>query len=613
MQIKSTLTGIVPAVMVWLYFQFIIDPRLIYHAQEPAFLSGYNFYSDFAAYPGGLVWYASAFLTQWYQVLFAGATIVTLILFLTVWQTAAVLRKLGISAVAGHAALLPTLLLFSAFANYRFPCAYALGFLLSLVCVNVYLHGARGNRFVRLMVYTLLATAAYYCCGMGVLIVTAVCAAYDIVKKKDVVSGIVMICIAALLPLIASRYVFVISTASAYGDVIGITTSLLAAAQYPRASVLVYCVYGAVIVLTFTTMFAVYWKPRPGAGVMKWRNIWPKRRPGRIAVNAIGSMVVIVTALVSCDIKARNNYQIDAWARSGAWGAIVKTMTSQRLHDYSILSQAHLFRALYRENCLLSDLFAYPDGLPGKAFMAVTGPMSSRFPLQMSDCCFEVGALNQAEFWAHEALALHGKTPWLLERLATINAIKGNERGAGKFIALLEKTMLHDTEVRQCRALLHKNSGTFGTVELDRIKAYAPHKEYLCRDYYSELVNLFDQTSENRIAFEYIVAHNLINNFVSPVVDNTGYFVTLGYNELPRHIQEAAVVQLSVSRATTTKVSGFSLRSDIIERFNQFNQLMERFGSDRVAGLNACAAEFGTTYWFYLMRSGRPVVLERKE
>ena len=612
MQLKSTFTGIVPAVMVWLYFQLLIDPRLIYHAQEPAFLSGYGFFTDFAAYPGGLVWYVSAFLTQWYQVPFAGATIITLVLFLTFWQTSVVLRKLGISGVAVNAAFLPTLLLFSAFAKYRFPCAYALGFLFSLVCVNVYLHGAQGNRFIRLVLYGALATITYYCCGIGVLLVASVCLTYDITKKKDIVSGTVMFFISALLPLVASRYVFVISTASAYHDVLGVKTSLLAAAQYPRFSELVYCIYGVAFALIFTTVLAADWRLRPGAGVIKARKNW-LRRPGEIIVYGIGSTALILTALLSFDMKTRQNHQIDAWARSGAWDKIFNTMTTQKLPDYSILSQAHLFRALYRENRLLSDLFAYPDGLPGKAFMALTGPMASRFPVQMSDCCFEIGALNQAEFWAHEALALHGKTPWLLKRLAFINAMKGRERDAGKFITLLEKTMFHDAEVRQCRALLDKSSGTADSSELHNIETYAPHKEYLCRDYYSELVNLFDQKSENRIAFEYIIAHNLMNNFVSPVVDNTGYFAKLGYGELPIHIQEAAVLQLSVSQATTTTVSGFSLNSDLIQRFNRFNQVLERFGNDRAAGLNACAAEFGTTYWFYLMRSGKPVILERKE
>ena len=47
---------------------------------------------------------------------------------------------------------------------------------------------------------------------------------------------------------------------------------------------------------------------------------------------------------------------------------------------------------------------------------------------------------------------------------------------------------------------------------LRKIRSYVPRKEYICRDFYSELVNLFDNTSENRIAFEYIVAENLLNN-----------------------------------------------------------------------------------------------------
>jgi hypothetical protein len=65
---------------IFLFFRFGVDPRLIYHVQEPPFISDLQFFLPFSKYPGGMVWYAGAFLTQFYQFPWAGAIVITLII-----------------------------------------------------------------------------------------------------------------------------------------------------------------------------------------------------------------------------------------------------------------------------------------------------------------------------------------------------------------------------------------------------------------------------------------------------------------------------------------------------------------------------------------------------
>jgi hypothetical protein len=270
----------------------------------------------------------------------------------------------------------------------------------------------------------------------------------------------------------------------------------------------------------------------------------------------------------------------------------------------------HLFRALYYRNRLLYDLFVYPGALPGRSFLMATGQMAKYYPVQMSDCCFEVGGLSQAKYWAHEALALKGKKPWILQRLALINLLQGRKNSAGKFIALLDKTPFYRDSALACRRLLENDSLLVRDEYLLRIGSYMTDSEYLCRDFYSELVNLFEKNSDNRIAFEFIVAENLLNNSIGPVIDNTGYFKRFGYTSLPRHVQEAVVFQSTMSRSNVTTSGGFRLETDCFRRFEHFNRTLFQFQNDKRRALEVVAPKYGKTYWFYLASSEKPVLLK---
>ncbi|MBN1127574.1 MAG: hypothetical protein JXA71_01210 [Chitinispirillaceae bacterium] len=610
MHLKSAIAFFTFFILIFLHFLLLVDPRIIYHAQEPAFLTGAEFFREFAAYPGGLAWYASAYLTQWYQFSWSGALIMTLAVFLVYWQAAWLCSLLGIKGIGRVVAAVPALAVFTALCDYRFPLSYAIGLAITLVSINGYLFRPSGNWFVRLARYGALVAMVYYCAGTGALFFAAACGLHELLYRRNFPGFAITAAIGAALPLVAARFAFVLSIPSAYNDFAGVATSLLAAGNYPRMPALLYVAYGVVgmaIIIGYVTEKS---RIRSHALARRLTGHWQSVQ-GFIVMVVVLMGAMAGAAALGLDEKARQNYRIDRYARNGMWNRIIEAMPPDRMADFTILSQAHLFRALYYDGRLLSELFRYQNGLPGKAFVAVTGPMARLFPAPMSDCCFEIGGLSQAEFWAHEALAVQGKKPWLLRRLALINMVKGRNPSAEKFIVLLEKTPFCRSEARRYRRYLKGEHFDGRDRHLETIRSYLPAKEYLCQDYYSELVNLFECNSGNRIAFEYIVAHNLMNNFVSPVIDNMGYFAKLGYRELPLHVKEAAVLQLSLSGGAQATISGFSLESAMFGRLTRFNQLFYTFGNNREAALSATMAGYGSTYWYYLMSTQKPVILKQ--
>lgn len=593
--------------LICLFFLIVVDPRLVYHAQEPAFLLGEDFFSGFAGYPGGLIWYISAFLTQFYRYPPAGALIITILVFLIYRQTEVFLKAIGFSRYRKTFGILPAMLLVAAYCNYLLPLSYALGIFIALLFSNLHASSPSGNTSLRLLLFVIFSAAVYYVTGTGAVLFAALCVIGEIFYRKKYASGAAMAMFALLMPFLAAKIFFVVSVQSAYGDFFGIKTSLLEAAQYPRVPPLVYGVYFFYPAMAVVRLLLSITGKKPA-----WTSAGPLAAVSCLIIVSMAAALVYIP-FFHFDRKAKANYQIDYYARHRLWDEIVRAVTPETMRDFSVVSQAHLFRALYYRGRLLSDLFSYPSGLPGLSFQMVTGSIAHCYPVQMSDLYFEIGGLNQAEFWAHEALALKGKKPYVLQRLAMINLLKGRKNSAGKFITLLRKTLFDGKTADVCARLLENDSLIAGDGYLGRVRSYMPRKEYLCRDYYSELVNLFEDNSENRTAFEYIVAENLLNNSISPIVDNTGYFARLGYLRLPRHVQEALALQLVMSNADTATVNKYRLDSNCIRRFNDFNRVLFQYRDDRAAALKMLAAEYGTTCWYYLASNGRPVFLKKKE
>ncbi|MGD1000595.1 MAG: DUF6057 family protein, partial [Candidatus Brocadiia bacterium] len=84
---------------VFLYLWLYLEPAFLYsfmpYRQFPAFSTGMEFFESFLPYQGGLVAYASAFLSQLYHWSWLGALVITSVAGLLCLATAGVFKHLG--------------------------------------------------------------------------------------------------------------------------------------------------------------------------------------------------------------------------------------------------------------------------------------------------------------------------------------------------------------------------------------------------------------------------------------------------------------------------------------------------------------------------------------
>jgi hypothetical protein len=131
-------------------------------------------------------------------------------------------------------------------------------------------------------------------------------------------------------------------------------------------------------------------------------------------------------ALFSPDREVRSGLLIRHHMHGGKWNAVLGEALKNPGYDRSAAFLVN--RALERLGVLGEELFKHSqtwglDGLIPLKEQALAAAMD------YSDLWFELGDVNEAEHWAHEAWTQKGETPAVLERLAQVNSIKNNGHG----------------------------------------------------------------------------------------------------------------------------------------------------------------------------------------
>jgi hypothetical protein len=228
--------------------------------------------------------------------------------------------------------------------------------------------------------------------------------------------------------------------------------------------------------------------------------------------------------------------------------------------------------------------------------------MANMTPRECSEILFDLGRVNESEHMAHEALEIFGEQPCILKRLAYINVIKGKPEAAHKFLAVLERSLLHKTWAQRLRRQLHVDP------TLSNVPRIASCRELMVqRDSISDVENLermllglLERNPRNRMAFEYLMAHYLLTRQLDKLVANLKRLDDFDYARMPTHYQEALIVHLEDDDSQQTDLGAWTLRPEVRQRHAEFTRALQRFSKDRAAeAYHALHGEFGNTYFFF--------------
>jgi hypothetical protein len=602
---------------VWLRYDLRQLPEV--HALFPAFLRGGSFLEPFAAYPGGLAEYAAAFLAQFCYCPWAGALVLTGMAAALTVLTRAFWRGSG-GARDSTAPYVPAVLVLLAHGRFAYYFAALTSLLVAVGFAAAYASLGRARPGLRLVFLLVSAPLVHYVAGGAYLLYALLCGMLEIFVSGQRLLGLFCLLWAEVVPYVAAACVFGVERLDSYARLL----------PYQRDMDLALNPWLLALYLYF-----------PLAALSAWRRASRQKRPRQAESARKGApsherqlsaqvgrrlrsgaqhpllrrlfCAALATAAVwgAFDRTAAMRYRIDQEALLHEWSAVLAEVAPLPARAYTFSIAHNLNRALYETGQLPGHMFAYPQGLDTLLIGMeprndTTHVLRMGAYFQAGDLDLQMGLVNEADHWAHEALGRYGPRPVILRRLATVSLARGQPEAARVFLRALTKDLFCGGQARRLLRRLEHDPLLSKDGDLQRIRSVMLGREagdlwvsieQRCRD-------LLKRNKHNRRAFEYLMAFYLLQRDVNSVAANLDRLKDFRYPDLPRHYEEALLIYQAGS-GKKVDLGGRQLSPEAAASFDGFVRTYNQF--IRLSPDSARAAlrdTHGDTYFFYYYLGG---------
>lgn len=575
----------------YFYFLLVFDSTIYYHFHQPIFLFDRSFFKEFLLFPGGLIEWITLFVIQFLYFDWLGSFIITAI-FLTIYAIVnRLIGKLVNVESSFILAFLPISLLLVLQNNYSFSLIIPVKYLVSLCFFLVYKEIY--HRYKILFILLLSGLIYFIIGGWFFFFYISLCIIHEVIfsrnKKRYFHIGF-NIGIFLLYPYIAARYLFVIPLSEAYFYIAPYELYHEPFLFKPTSCLYMFFLSLPVLIATiFIYLTFIKYK-------LRQRNRSLSRVHALLIILLLGSLVL----KLSFKQEQKIEIQVDLLAEQGKWQELLTL--SRKVNKYNRRVNFNINRALYHTGQLLENLFSHFQ-LLGTDGLFIHRIMSSQTAIPASDLYFDLGHVNASEVMAFEGQTKLKYNPRILKRLVQTNIINREFAAAGKFVALLKKSILHRKWVNLYENYLSNISLIKDDSLIQSKRKLRPQTGFFIDKKRPEhdLIRLLEEDNSNMMAFEYLMAYYLLECKTGHVVKYLSKFKDLGYRKLPRHIEEA----LLLIRVMSPPDSGFNfdelkISHYTINQFTRFNRTLFQNRENEARAKSLLKKEFGDTYWYYV-------------
>jgi hypothetical protein len=589
-----------PALPVWaiillagsfFYVWLRVEPLFEYHSYGPYFYRDQAFVQTFLDRPGGLASCAGVFLAQFNCLNWSGA-LVFLLSECAVFLTALFCLARISGRPPGFAALVPLFVLLLLRNRYGCPVpAMTIGLLLALAASGAHISLPWRRPWLSILVSGLISGLLFFLAGIwSALLFAVLCCLYASIHMQDWPAGLGCLGLALATPLLA------IGTGNL--EIARVVNPwpkgvdwVLAAALYTSVPVA-----GAVLALLpqRATTLTSSLQPVSRTGITPV----PRLRPWSHAV-WLGQGMAISAFLLGCaavwltfDGRQKLLCEIDYNASCGQYEALLAAARQVKVLDHPARVRVHL--ALYHTGRLAEELFSFHNMIEDTPPQGISEDWRAQ-----SEVLFELGLVNDAEHMAHEALEMGGSRPDLLRLLARINLLKDRPRAAQVFLNVLSLIPFQGERPNDAWPTADPHISAAERASLARMRARMLTNE-VTHDGLPMgplLEVLLASHPTNQMAFEYLMAHYMMELDLKKAVERLRLLDNFNYTRIPRSYEEALLLYQQVT-GVHVELRGRAIRPETTERFQQFTEAVRQFNGS-AKDKAAMAANFGDTYWFY--------------
>jgi len=600
-------------VLFYLYIWRVVDPRLVHHSfgiqsfyHRFAFRTDWPFFQEHLTRVGGPVEYVARLLSQFYAWGWVGALVVTAVAWSASLGTDYVVRRAG-RPRDNVLRYVPAAILLVLYSGYNHPLHAVLSLLAALAGYAVYGRLAPQTPAKRVPALLLAFLTLYGLAGAGSLLFAILVAVDELlIGGRKAVAAAAALC-AVVVPWTAAL-LFDLPLATAYG---GFLLSDPGVPPGRWSSTLA-------LYLFFPTLLAgtVLWgaararqaapvrgrrSPKAGSSATGATRRFPLSRiPLRAMAVAAFFLALGAAAWISQDSLTRSVLEIDYDSQHERWTDVLRSVDRLPAGFYTVRCHRNTMLALYHTGRLGDDMFRYPQR-PGVELYYTPKPYRDLgISYQESRLFLELGQVNHAERCAYEALAASGDHPAVLQQLAVVNIVKDRSETATMFLKALEKHLFHRRSARDMLRLLEANPRLENDRRVSQIRENMSDKDIVLREETVEdfLQALLDKNPRNKMAFELLMAHYLSVARPDKIAENLPRLKGLGYQRVPRHYQEAMVMQAEAAGPPAADL-GWKPDSEVLRRAQEFQRICFRAPNPREASKAALAAGLSDSFFFF--------------
>ena len=558
----------------FIYFLIFGNYLFFYQRNLSLFVYSKGFLQKFVVKPGGVLEYAGIFLTQGYyndlygSIILSAFTVLNTLILLSIGKKITQGKSFQISLV-----LLPVCLLFLLQTNINWLIHFNLGILLTLL---FFLLSVSSFKCLIRIIPIVLFPLFFYLTGAYAWVFLFMYILYFIIFDKWIFP-LIMLIVSLITFLISREFLFLQPDS-------GLLFYCLPSAGACKNSFLFYL--ASAIIITYPV-----WVKK-----LFYTKIMNKRVVSFYSMPAILILTIIILFTKQYDAEAANVSKIEKFLYESEWDKIIEYQ--EKKPSRNLVSQYCYNLALAEKGLLCDRMFNGPQDYGHKALLIAEWDLQAGIHNIYRSVYFfyAIGLVNEAQRWAFESMVSLGYRPENIKMLVKTSLINGYYKVAEKYIHLLKSTLHYRNWVKKYEEMLINPELIEEDPELAGKMKIQPKEDFPIRvkNPQSNLLLMVKANPRNDKAFEYIMAWHLLNKDNEAIVQNITTFKDLGYNQLPRHIQEAVFYC-----GPLPDLGGLSVSNEVRKHYVKYESLVFSPQDNTPADKEKIKQAFSNTYWYY--------------
>jgi hypothetical protein len=570
---------------VLLILSCLIVPQKIWYIQQIVFYFDHSL-AQYFVYAGGISELITSFLGQFFYYPAIGSLILAGLLFLIFYFSFKILSAFFSTRANFYLSLILPFAFLYLIKNPAFPAIYLTQLTFSLIFTWLFIKSKIGNRWTNAGIISAMFMLLIYIASFrAALLFAAIILLYMIFNRKEqIIPSLIGLIIVSFAFIELNKYLL-LST----NEILFTGREIFKFDYQDTLRINLIFFYLPVITLLLITA---------GKKILKSsNNLLPSTN---ILPSAI-LLAVLSVAVFLIPLKDQNllpdNFRYLSYRQE--WNKILQK--AKKLQSQDRIVVYYTDKALYYTGGMSTDLFKYPQDW-GEYALFLTTLTEPTTLMDNSDLFYELGHIGAARYWAFEAQTVFENRPNILQRLIATNIIVGNYSAASSFALKLSHSLLHRQEALYYLSLINDTNLIKNDNQLMLKRSLMPKFDFFLRKKNPEieLIHLLDANKNNRMAYEYYQAYNLLHNDVIKVVKNIPGMRNIGFNFVPRLYEEAAITYYYTKNINADTVDGYKISDNTRYRFNNYLKTLEYANGNFELAREPLKETYGDTYWYYL-------------